>query len=165
MNDSTSIHFTALYARKSRRHESESTSCETQVDTCTLYALSQGWKNCVAFVDDGKSGETLERPALKQLLESLRRGEVKRIVMTSLDRLTRKLAHLVNLLDKLAQAEVVLAVVDFPEFNNSPTGRLMASIIGAANEFQIELTKERLADARAALKRQGKRVAGRVAFG
>ena len=41
----------------------------------------------------------------------------------------------------------------------------MASIIGAGNEFQIELTKERLANARAALKRQGKRVAGRVAFG
>ena len=40
----------------------------------------------------------------------------------------------------------------------------MASIFGAANEFQIELTKERLADARVALKRQGKRVAGRGTF-
>jgi hypothetical protein len=70
-----------------------------------------------------------------------------------------------KLLDEFAQAEVVLAVVDFPEFNNSPSGRLMASIIGASNEFQIDLTKERLADARAALKRQGKRVAGSVAFG
>lgn len=165
MSDSDIDPVTAFYARKSRRHESEYPSCETQIDTCRLYALSQGWENCVAYVDDGKSGETLERDALKQMLESLRRGEVKRIVMTSLDRLTRKLAHLVKLLDELAQAEVVLAVVDFPEFNNSPTGRLMASIIGAANEFQIELTKERLADARAALKRQGKRVAGRVAFG
>jgi len=27
--------------------------------------------------------------------------------------------HLVKLLDEFAQAEVVLAVVDFPEFNNS----------------------------------------------
>ena len=42
------------------------------------------------------------------------------------------------------QAEVVLAVVDFPEFNNSPTGRLMASIIGAANEFQPELFTKNL---------------------
>lgn len=156
---------TALYARRFRRRESEYPSCDTQIDKCRLYARSQGWENCVPFVDDGKSGETLERAALKQMLESLRQGEVKRIVIASLDRLTRKLAHLVKLLDEFAQAEVVLAVVDFPEFNNSPTGRLMASIIGAANEFQIELTKERLADARAALKRKGKRVAGRVAFG
>ena len=49
------------------------------------------------FVDNGESSETLERAAMKQMLESLRRGEVKRIVVTSLDRLTRKLAYLVKL--------------------------------------------------------------------
>ncbi len=40
----------------------------------------------------------------------------------------------------------------------------MTNIVAAASEFEIELTRERLSDARAALKRQGKRVAGRVPF-
>lgn len=37
--------------------------------------------------------------------------------------------------------------------------------ICADSEFQLEMTRERMADARAALKRQGRRVAGRVPFG
>ncbi len=41
----------------------------------------------------------------------------------------------------------------------------MRNIVAAASEFEIELTRERLADARASLKERGKRVAGRVPFG
>lgn len=40
----------------------------------------------------------------------------------------------------------------------------MANIIAVANEFQLDLTKERMADMRAAYKRDGKRIAGRVPF-
>jgi DNA invertase Pin-like site-specific DNA recombinase len=50
--------------------------------------------------------------------------------------------------------------VNDPSFNDSATGRLMANIIAAANEFQLDLTKERMADMRAAYKRDGKRIAG-----
>jgi hypothetical protein len=68
MNHLTFKPVTALYARRSRRRDSEYPSCDAQIDMCRLYALSQGWENCVAFVDDDKSGETLERAALKQML-------------------------------------------------------------------------------------------------
>jgi len=41
----------------------------------------------------------------------------------------------------------------------------MIHIVGAASEFQLEIIRERMADARATLKQRGKRVAGRVLFG
>lgn len=41
----------------------------------------------------------------------------------------------------------------------------MSNIIAAASEFQQDLTRERLAEARAALKQKGRRVAGRVPYG
>ena len=43
--------------------------------------------------------------------------------------------------------------------------RLMLNVVGAAAEFEHDMIKERLADARAYLKSKGRRVAGRVPFG
>jgi hypothetical protein len=73
--------------------------------------------------------------------------------------------HFQELLKLFARQNVSLAVVNDPSFSDSATGRLMANIIAAANEFQLDLTKERMADMRAAYKRDGKRVAGRIPFG
>jgi len=72
MDDAVFTSVTALYARRSRRRESDYASCDAQIDTCRLYAISQGWENCVMFVDNGESSETLDRAAMKQMLESLR---------------------------------------------------------------------------------------------
>jgi len=89
----------------------------------------------------------------------------KRLVVDRLDRLTRRLIDLLMLLELFADYQVELVVASDPNFSNSATSRLMTHIVGAASEFQLELTRERMADARAALKRKGKRVAGRVPFG
>lgn len=52
-----------------------------------------------------------------------------------------------------------------PHFGSSASARLMSNIIAAASEFQQDLTRERLAEARAGLKQKGRRVAGRVPYG
>jgi DNA invertase Pin-like site-specific DNA recombinase len=87
-------------------------------------------------------------------------GDVRRLVVYSLDRLTRRMLHFQELLKLFERHSVSLAVVNDPSFSDSATGRLMANIIAAANEFQLDLTKERMADMRAAYKRDGKRIAG-----
>jgi site-specific DNA recombinase len=92
-------------------------------------------------------------------------GEIRHLVVYSLDRLTRRLLHFQLLLNLFERHSVALAVVNDPSFSDNATGRIMANIIAAANEFQLDLTKERMADIRAAYKRDGKRVAGRVPFG
>jgi len=79
--------------------------------------------------------------------------------------ITRKLYHLHRLLDLFERHGTELAVVTDPSFGESAAHRLTSNIIAAASEFQLEMTRERMADARAALKRQGRRVAGRVPFG
>ena len=57
-----------------------------------------------------------------------------------------------------------LTVVTDSSYSDSAVSRLMTNIVAAANEFQQDLTHERMADMRAAMKRHGKRV-GRVPFG
>ncbi len=133
---------------------------------CTDFVQESGWRSELrAFADDGESSETLERPALQQLLKEIETGQIDRVVVYAVDRLTRRLFDLHRLLEVFDRHDVELHVVLDPHFGRSAEGRLMTNIVAAASEFQQDLTRERMTDARAALKQQGHRVAGRVPYG
>jgi site-specific DNA recombinase len=155
----------AIYARQSRVRGIAYSSCQSQIDMCRALAASKDWSIIQVFSDEGYSSETLDRPQMSQLKAAIEMGDVRRLVVYSLDRLTRRMLHFQQLLNLFKRHSVTLAVVNDSSFNDSATGRLMANIIAAANEFGLDLTKERMADMRAAYKREGKRVAGRVPFG
>lgn len=155
----------AIYARQSRVRDVAYSSCQSQIDMCRELAASRDWSITQVYSDEGHSSETLDRPQLSRLIASIETGDVRRLVVYSLDRLTRRMLHFQELLKLFERHSVTLAVVNDPSFSDNATGRLMANIIAAANEFQLDLTKERMADMRAAYKRDGRRVAGRVPFG
>jgi hypothetical protein len=57
----------------------------------------EGWRLVKGWYDDGGlSGGTLERPALKSLLDDIRARKVDVVVVYKVDRLTRSLADLEN---------------------------------------------------------------------
>ncbi len=155
----------AIYARQSRVRDVAYSSCQSQIDMCRELAASRGWSITQVYSDEGHSSETIDRPQMSRLIASIETGDVRRLVVYSLDRLTRRMLHFQELLKLFERHSVTLTVVNDPSFSDNATGRLMANIIAAANEFQLDLTKERMADMRAAYKRDGKRVAGRVPFG
>jgi Resolvase, N terminal domain len=70
----------AIYARVSvsGAHRDEMTSIKVQVDACEAYILSlrgTGWTAVeTPYTDEGVSGGTLRRPALRALLEDIRHG-------------------------------------------------------------------------------------------
>ncbi|XZE35665.1 recombinase family protein [Pirellulaceae bacterium SH501] len=156
---------TAIYARQSRTSRTSYSSCDAQIRICWDLASELSYKVRDVYSDEGESSESLDRPQLTRLLAAIDAGEVKRLIVYSIDRLTRRLFHLQELLERFNRNEVELLVVTDPRFSGAAASRLMTNIVAAASEFEIELTRERLSDARAALKRQGKRVAGRVPFG
>lgn len=156
---------TAIYARQSRDRNSSYTSCDAQLRICRDLADSRGFAIRDEYSDEVESGETLSRPQMKRLLAAIDDGHLKRLIVYSIDRLTRRLSDLQELMERFNRNGVQLVIVTDSQFSDSAAGRLMTNIVGAASEFQLDLTRERMADARAALKRQGKRVAGRVPFG
>ena len=130
------------------------------------FVAGQGWLLLPESFDDlGESSESLDRPALQRILKRIELGEIDRVVVYSIDRLTRKLFDLHRLFELFDRFGIELAVVTDPNFGESAANRLTTNIIAAASEFLLELTRERMADSRAALKRKGRRVAGRVPFG
>jgi site-specific DNA recombinase len=132
---------------------------------CWQLAANNNWNVTNVFSDEGQSSETLDRPQLTQLIAAIEAGRFRFVIVYSIDRLTRRLLHFQYLLEVFAKHRVKIAVVNGPSYSDDANGRLMANIVAAVSEFQQEMTRERMSDMRAAYKRRGKRVAGRVPFG
>ena len=117
------------------------------------------------FADEGESSETLDRPAMQELINAVQEGLIERVIVYKVDRLIKPLAMLAELLAIFEQHEIKLLVVTDPNFGQSAASRLASNIVAAASEFQQDLTRDRLVEMRMALKRHGKRVAGQIPFG
>src|SRR3954462_2491341 len=84
----------AIYTRKStdRGLDMPLNSLENQREICRSYINSQAHRNWMElpceYADGGYSGGTLERPALKRLIEDIHAGRVDIVVIYKIDRLT-----------------------------------------------------------------------------
>ncbi len=156
---------TAVYTRQSRTHGLEYSSCDTQIDLCRNLPSKRDWIVSDVFSDEGQSSETLDRPQLSRLISAVTAGQIRRLIIYSMDRLSRRLADFAKILALFERHAVELVVVNDPHYSDTASGRLMTNIVAAASEFQQDLTRERMADMRAAYRRRGKLVAGRVPFG
>jgi DNA invertase Pin-like site-specific DNA recombinase len=163
------LHWCGIYTRQSRGPNDEYSSCQAQFEACLAFVCSRfddGWVfNGRRYDDEAESSETLDRPGLQKLLEHIREGKVQRVVVHRLDRLSRRLADCVNLLQELHDRRIPLTIVKQPELSGSAADTLLLNLMASFAEFEQQMTRERLADARAALKRHGRRVAGVVPYG
>jgi DNA invertase Pin-like site-specific DNA recombinase len=126
----------------------------------------EGWQLVDRRYDDlGHSSETLDRPALNRLIEDIQAGEIDRVLVHRLDRVARKILFACQFLELLRQQDVAITIVSQPELTGDASGRLLINLMATFAEFEQEMTKSRMADARAALKAHGRRVAGRVPYG
>lgn len=161
----------AIYTRKSTEDglEQEFNSLDAQREACAAYILSQkheGWSLVPDFYDDGGfSGGSLERPALKQLLQDIEAGKVHIIVVYKVDRLTRSLADFAKIVDVLdAKGASFVSVTQ--AFNTTTSmGRLTLNVLLSFAQFEREVTGERIRDKIAASKMKGLWMGGPVPLG
>jgi DNA invertase Pin-like site-specific DNA recombinase len=123
---------------------------------------SIGWRLVDVFQDPGSSSENLARPEMQRLMACAEIGQFEHVVVYAVDRLTRRLFDFARLIELFDKSGVKLTVVTDPHFGESAASRLSSNIVAAASEFQQDLTKERMAETRAAMKAKGMRVAGRI---
>ncbi len=161
----------AIYARKSSEDglEQEFNSLDAQREACAAYVASQkheGWVLLPNPYDDGGlSGGSLERPALKQLLEDIGAGLVDQIIVYKIDRLTRSLADFSKIVDVLDASEASFVSVT-QSFNTATSmGRLTLNMLLSFAQFEREVTAERIRDKIASSKRKGLWMGGYVPMG
>jgi DNA invertase Pin-like site-specific DNA recombinase len=95
----------AVYTRQSADPTDDLGSCEVQLNTCRDTAQAAGEPNLhwigQRFDDEGQSGATLDRPAMRRLRKVIDLGGIDRLYAVALDRLSRSMRDAVILLDEL----------------------------------------------------------------
>ena len=104
------------------------------------------------------SGGRWDRPELHKLLDQLRPGDV--LVVRKLDRLSRSLKDLLQLLEQLNTREAGFMSITEHIDTTTPAGRMMLQMVGAFAEFEREMIRERTRAGLETARAQG-RVGGR----
>lgn len=168
MPDSAPIRY-AIYTRQSTTPETTLSSCEAQLAICNDFVAARKDSTWTwvgeRFDDVGLSGAKTDRPALQRLMKLVESGGVEKVVVYRLDRLTRSLRDSLDILDAFQRHEVELLIATSPELGSAATDKFLLNMMASFAEFERDLIRSRLADARAAVRSRGRRLAGAVPFG
>ncbi len=107
-SNQTGCHAALGYARVSTDEQArEGVSLDAQRSRIRAYCEAKDLELVDLLTDDGISGKTLDRPALRELVARCERGEVRNVVVVKLDRLTRRTRDLLALVDDLFLARQI----------------------------------------------------------
>jgi site-specific DNA recombinase len=134
----------AIYARVSSERQAETGTIASQVAALRARAAADGLLLPAAreFVDDGYSGTTLVRPALERLRDLAAVGGVDRIYVQAPDRLARRYAYQVLLVEELAAAGVAVVFLNRAP-GTTPEDALLLQVQGVLAEYKRALFLER----------------------
>jgi DNA invertase Pin-like site-specific DNA recombinase len=94
------------------------------------------------------------RAQLEAALEFAREGDV--LVATKLDRLARSVSDLMSIIKTLEQKEIGLRILNLGMDTQTPTGKLMLTVLGGVAQFEREMMLERQREGVAKAKAAGK---------
>lgn len=161
----------AIYTRVSVDEGIETQSYSTldnQRDSCAAFIESQkskGWKAFKVYEDSGQSGGSLNRPALKQLIHDIERGQIQNIIVYKIDRLTRNHKDFYALLEIFNKHDVKFISTTQNFDTSTPSGRLLLHLMLEFAQFEREMAQERTYDKRFAMARKGIWCGGFVPLG
>ena len=135
----------AAYVRISKDATGQALGVQRQERACRDLAAAKGWDVAQVFADNDVSATRSKvRPAYQAMLRAVESGQVRRIVVWDLDRLTRKPSELEAFMDLADRHQVELANVTGDVDLSSVHGRMVARIKGAVARAEVEKMSERL---------------------
>src|ERR1051326_4063534 len=90
--------YVAGYPRVSTDIQMERDSLANQVQALEAFGVSRGGLPLRLYREEGVSAKDTERPALQHLLADVRAGRIEAVVVTKLDRISRSLHDLLDLM-------------------------------------------------------------------
>src|SRR5450631_3146139 len=126
------VRVAAIYARVSSERQRQEQTIQSQ--TAALRELAEQRELLVPeefiFEDDGFSGATLTRPALERLRDRAAEGCFEVVLCHAPDRLARRYAYQVLLLEELARGGIEVVFIKEPERSGSPEAELLRQFQG-----------------------------------
>jgi site-specific DNA recombinase len=158
----------AVYVRVSTAEQADpglnGGSLESQEARCRALCEARGLEVVRVFIDAGQSGGTLERPALDELRAAVASGEVAAVVVYAIDRLSRRQADTLALLEEFETHGAGLMAASQSFDTTTKDGRAMLGMLSVFAELQRAEIQERTKVALRAKRAKGEAVS-RPAFG
>lgn len=156
------------YARLSRLRDGDSTlGLESQQERIRGYCLANGAElvDLVIDADVGGNVRPEDRPGMAAALERLKRREADGLVAVRLDRFTRSVRDLLDLVAVAEKQKWALHSLSEKLDTGSACGRMIVTVLGAMAQMERELIGDRTRAALAERARRGGRVSGRPPLG
>ena len=129
---------------------------EEQSNAAQAAALTRA--GCRRVFEEAASGGRWDRPVLHDMLRNLREGDV--VVVWKLDRLSRSLKDLLNIMERVEAAGAGFRSLTEHIDTTTPAGRMMMQMVGSFAEFERAMIRERTSAGIAQARAEG-RVGGR----
>lgn len=155
------------YVRVSTDNQAENgVSLEEQQRRIEGRCLEQGWQLAEIFVERGVSGSVpfAERPEGGRLLRQLQASDI--VISPKLDRCFRSSLDALHTIEELKRRKVSLWLLDLGgDVSGNGISEMMLTILAAVAQFERVRIGERIRDARAHMRRQGRHLGGSRPFG
>jgi site-specific DNA recombinase len=134
----------ALYARVSSEQQAVAQTIQSQVAALQARIQTDGAQLTAErqYIDEGYSGSTWVRPALERLRDLVAAGGVDRLYVHSPDRLARKYAYQVLLIDEFQRAGVDVVFLN-RALGETPEDELLLQVQGMIAEYERAKILER----------------------
>ncbi len=135
----------ALYARVSSERQRQDETIHSQTAGLRELAVARGLvlPQDLVFEDEGFSGATLTRPALERLRDRAAEGAFEVLLCHAPDRLARRYAYQVLLLEELARSGVEVVFAKEPDRGGTPEDELLRQFQGMIAEYERAQIAER----------------------
>ena len=134
----------AIYARVSSDQQAQTGTIASQVEALQERLTKEHLKlePEFSYIDDGYTGATFIRPALERLRDAAAAGAIDRVYVHSPDRLARKYAYQVLLVDELERCGVEVVFLN-RQLGQSPEDDLLLQVQGMIAEYERAKILER----------------------
>jgi len=157
---------TAVYVRVSTDDQArEGFSIPAQREKLLSYIHSQSWELVDIYADEGVSAKDTNRPELARLLADIRLGKIDVVLVYRLDRLTRSVLDLYQLLQEFEQYRVRFKSCTEVYDTTTAIGRLFITLVAALAQWERENLGERVKMGMGQMVRERKRPGGPPPFG
>jgi len=132
----------AVYARVSTLNNGQDSSMQTR--ELSEYCQRQGWEVFDQYVDNGVSGKKDSRPQLNRMMQDAHSRRFDVVVVWRFDRFARSVSHLLRALETFNALGIDFVSLCEQINTNTPTGKLIFTILGAVSEGERNLIAERV---------------------
>src|SRR3989344_5096085 len=134
-----------VYVRVSTEEQAkEGISIDAQIERCKAFCIARGWKVFKIYTDAGYSAGTMNRPALKDLINDINEKKLEILLVYKIDRFSRKLKDLISILEDLKSRGVNFTSVTEQIDTTTAMGEAFFQIIVVFAQLERGMVKERV---------------------